>query len=188
MKFENRPNKSYIVNLGNGIRKEVWESRSVAVNSVILVLTNKSDIPYVLASKRGPNSADYQGKMNLIAGYLDWDEYAHEAVIRETWEECGLNILNLLSNTTVLANHMKQPWFVNTSPLENRQNVSLRYGCLLKLNISTLPKLSLDNNEVEGEIEEAMWIPVNKIDKYDWAFNHDSVIKEYLSLIKQNLL
>lgn len=189
MKFNNRENKSYKIN-----DKIVWESRSVAVNCVILAMIQSENYEYdtyVLVSKRGPNAADFQGKMNVIAGYLDWDETGTEACLREGWEECGINIKNILDSShfpndndspIIISNDMEQPWHVNTDPNSNRQNVSLRYG--MKVILNGLPKLTTDYNEVLGEVEDPLWLNINYIDNFDWAFNHDKLIKEYLKYVK----
>lgn len=31
----------------------------------------------------------------------------------------------------------------------------------------------------EDEVEAIGWIPVDSIDKYQWAFGHDEIIKEF---------
>jgi 8-oxo-dGTP pyrophosphatase MutT (NUDIX family) len=184
MKFKNRPNKSYKVK-EDGKDKLVWESRSVAVNGVILARKLGESTIFVLSSKRGPNSSDFQGKMNLIAGYLDWDETGSEALYRESWEEVGINIPKILEENWILKNNLFQPWHVKTSPDENRQNISLRYGLFFETKKGMdLPELSLENNEVEGEVEEAKWIPVSEVSNYEWAFGHDLVIHEYLKLVR----
>jgi hypothetical protein len=82
---------------------------------------------------------------------------------------------------------LEQPWHVKTEPDENRQNISLRYGVAVQMRDSVLPALSLENNEVEGEVENAMWLPVNELDQYQWAFDHDKVIKEYLVKIGDHI-
>jgi len=188
MKFNNRPNTPHKV--GDRI---IWESRSVAVNGVVILYVPGKQVPYVLVSKRGPKSADYQGYMNLIAGYMDWDESGPEALYREAWEEVGLDLRefaypekngqNSAFLDKVISNDLEQPWYVKTEPDENRQNISLRYGVALKMKESVLPELSLENNEVLGEVENAMWLPVNQLSNYSWAFEHDKVIKEYLARI-----
>ncbi len=177
--FKNRPNKSYKID-----GKEIWESRSVAVNLIVLVWTHDLKGPYVLTSKRGPAAADNKGKMNLIAGYLDWDETGEEATYRETWEECGIYIPDLLKNSSeIVTNDLDNPWYIATKPSENRQNISLRYGVALVLKSNILPKLSTSNNEVPGEIENPMWMPLDDVNKYQWAFNHDQVIFDYIKKI-----
>ena len=176
MKFNNRENPVH--KIGD---KTIWESRSVAVNLVVVIQDTIYPENYVLVSKRGPNAADNRGKYNLVAGYLDWDETASEAFIRETWEECGLDLLKTLKENTITQNNLVQPWHVQTDPASSRQNVSLRYGVKLLSTKGTFPALNTDNNEVEGEVEDPQWMPVSKIDNYEWAFDHDKLIKEYIS-------
>ena len=189
MEFKNTPNCSYLVELPKGKEKTVWESRSVAINGCIIIFLPNHKTPYVLASRRGPNSADYQGMMNLIAGYLDWDETGTEALYREAWEEVGLDLKRFAFPEgedagwyDIATNDLLNPWQVETDPNNsNRQNVSLRYGFICRLKEPRFPDLSLANNEVDGEVSEAWWMPVNEINKHEWAFNHDKVIKDYLA-------
>lgn len=190
MEFNNRPNTAHKV--GDRI---VWESRSVGVNGVVILYVPGEKVPYVLVSKRGPKSADYQGYMNLIAGYMDWDESGPEALYREAWEEVGIDLRGLAYPekyddclwSSIISNNLEQPWHVKTEPDENRQNISLRYGLAVRMKANILPALSLENNEVEGEVEHAGWLPVNEIDQYQWAFDHDKVIKDYLVKIGDHI-
>jgi 8-oxo-dGTP pyrophosphatase MutT (NUDIX family) len=186
MKFKNRPNVAHKV--GDHI---VWESRSTAVNGVVIVFLPGEPVPFVLVSKRGPNAADFKGHLNVVAGYLDWDESGTEALYRETWEETGLDLEALVypeksANalfSEVISNDLENPWHVKTKPTENRQNISLRYGVALKFKKDRLPDLTTKYNEVPGEVQAAWWMPVNQIDGFMWAFEHDKVIKEYLARI-----
>lgn len=176
MIFTNRPNTPHEFN-----GKVVWESRSVAVVGVIVLVKKK--IPYILVSKRGPKSPDFIGQMNLVAGYLDWDETGRQAVARECWEETGFNLHGFKDFKRVMASHLEDPWQVSTTPKNNLQNVTLRYGKVFKIDDNAkLPKLTTAYNEVEGETEDPMWMPFEEIDKYEWAFNHDRVIKQYVYL------
>lgn len=185
MKFKNRPNKCHQITDEDGTRT-VWESRSVAVNGVIII-TTKYLGPHVLVSKRGKNAADFFGFLNVVAGYLDWDETGKEAFFRETWEECGLDLEKLMRENEVLHVHINDPWQVKTDPSANRQNVSLRYGLSIFCSNEDdkLPALSLENNEVEDEVESCWWMPIDEIDNYKWAFKHDQVIKDFISYIKK---
>lgn len=191
MKFKNKPNKLIVEHLTGD---EYWNSRSVAVNGVIIIYLPGHASPYVLASRRGPNAADFRGRLNVIAGYLDWNETGPEAMVREAWEEVGINLTDLAYPRDedsiwygITDNSLQTPWAVNTDPALNHQNISLRYGIAIKLKDSKFPDLSLDNNEVEGEVSEAWWMPVHEIDNYLWAFDHDDVIKEYLVKINDHI-
>jgi len=172
-KFSNVENTPYNID-----GKVIWHSRSVAINVTTLVIKRGGVLTYALVSKRGPKAADFQGLMNNVAGYLDWNESGTQAVFRETWEETGLDLEYLLNHSEILGYNLDQPWHVKTTPDENQQNISLRYGILLT--VDELPELCLDYNEIPGEVEDPMWLPVKEIDNYKWAFNHDIVIKEYM--------
>jgi len=196
MEFFNRQNKLHFVIENNLFysflmwifkwafkKRAVWESRSVAVNCVVLVTLDDGTGPFILISRRGPNAADFKGKMNIVAGYLDWDESGTEAVLREAWEECGINLEELKGKNKVLADNLTDPWHVKTKPNENKQNVALRYGLKVKLSTNILPTLTTIHNEIPGEVETAQWVKEEEINHYEWAFNHDEVIKEYLRLL-----
>lgn len=178
MKFKNRQNICHKID-----GRDVWESRSVAVVGVIIIYRN--GIPYVLVSRRGPNSADYQGKMNLVAGYLDWDESGTEALSREAWEETGFDLTEHLETLDVIRRaDLTQPWSVTTRPGENHQNVTLRYGvCFHIPKDSEFPSLTTEHNEIEGECEDPQWMALELVGEYEWAFNHDRVILDYYNKI-----
>jgi 8-oxo-dGTP pyrophosphatase MutT (NUDIX family) len=179
MKFNNRAN---LVHKVNG--KLVWESRSVAVNLVVIMLPIYTMKPHVLVARRGPKAADFRGSYNLIAGYLDWDETGTQAATRETWEEVGIDLQDFFRNKDYLItkNDLSHPWFVKTDPSSNRQNVSLRYGLRIITKNKSFPEFDLSNNEVVGEVEDPQWMPVEEISNYEWAFDHDQVIEDYLNL------
>ena len=42
---------------------------------------------------------------------------------------------------------------------------------------------------VKRKVEAIEWIPVDSIDKYQWAFGHDKIIKEFIeyAIIKWDL-
>lgn len=83
------------------------------------------DLAYVPLGLRGDLMPTESGKWGLPGGYLDYDETAGEAVIRETWEELGLNIPHL-QRQYPFKGSLDQPYYVASQPLR-RQNVSLRF-------------------------------------------------------------
>jgi len=177
MKFNNVPNPFHYVE-----GKIVWESRSIAVTGVIFIYKNL--IPHVLVSRRGPKSADYKDKMNLVAGYLDWNETGFEAFVRETWEETGFNLLEALETMDIIKSNTKEPWSVNSKVDENHQNVTLRYGVCFQIGSDEqFPLLTTEHNEVVGECEDPQWLPLEHVNEHEWAFNHDKVIEEYYNKI-----
>ena len=143
-------------------------SRSIAVTGCIFTFLNGKWC--VLANKRGEGTPDFQGMWNMPCGYLDFNETTAEAVIREVYEETGIK---------VNPDHLHF-WKFNDSPTQNRQNVSFRYYALVDAqpgNISV--GTGNDRGGEEDEVEAIGWIPVDSIDKYQWAFGHDEIIKEF---------
>jgi 8-oxo-dGTP pyrophosphatase MutT (NUDIX family) len=150
--------------------KEYWISRSIAVLGIVFVEC-KNDF-YILANKRGKGTPDFSSYWNMPCGYLDYNETAEDAVIREIYEETGLNInknkLNFLE--------------INSSPDTNKQNVTLRY--FVKLFVNSLKKLKLTNEKSEkDEVEKIKLINIKDIDDYNWAFNHKELIEKYSKII-----
>jgi 8-oxo-dGTP diphosphatase len=165
-KFKNKPNNC-IEKDGN----QYWISRSIAVCGTISIIVD--DDIYILAGKRGKNSADNIGKWNLICGYLDFNETVQEACEREIWEETGFD-LNILESKVI---DFDKPWRIYSEPNGEKQNVTLHFTIISYMDY--FPKLTLKYNEVEDETEEAKWINIKDINNYQWAFDHMNVIKEY---------
>lgn len=152
--------------------KRYWVSRSVAV-STFLFLRDVGEI-YVLANKRGKGSADFQGLWNCPCGYLDFDETGEEAAVREVREETGY----IIESKELILDK------VITCPRQNHQNVTLRYIC--EKDISDIKKLDGDFGGEEEEVEEVKLINIKNIDDYEWAFEHNDIIKEIV--LKKNYL
>lgn len=145
-----------------------WVARNIAA-LVMIIGYNKKGKPYVLANKRGPKTPDpeFRGCWCMPCGYLDYNETIKEAAVREVFEETGvkLNIHNLIL------------FYINDNPNDDkRQNVTFRYRYTIKENIEDI-NLTSKNSE-EEEVSSIKWIPIDDIDNYKWAFNHDKIIKE----------
>jgi len=185
IKFKNRPNNSYDVG-----EKLVWESRSPALVAIIIAKFEQEE--YVLIGKRGIGAADNQGRFNCPCGYLDWDENGYDGICREVYEETGFYIPDIeqydnnnLINDYISDSHMKQPFYVNTDPKENRQNVSLSYGLSFVCD-KELPRLTIENCEPD-EVAEVKWLKLSQMKSYDFAFDHDKRIKYYLDKRNQDI-
>lgn len=169
-KFKSTPNKSYQTE--DGMK---WDSRACAVVANVWCVVD--DIPYVLVGKRGP-SMDNAGKYNMPCGYIDWDENLENAMYREVWEETGLD-LSIIPSDSISYKFSQQPFFVDTNPDSNRQNITLHTGIIFTA--SKLPVLSLDNME-PGESVEARWMSeeeVVAISYDDFAFKHKAKIDSF---------
>ncbi len=143
--------------------KEYWISRSVAV-AVVVFSYSMEDGYVVLANRRGEGAADFQGLWNVPCGYLDFDETLKEAAVREVFEETGYRLD---------INHL-QMRKISDSPSENHQNITVAFGTWHNCYEE---REALCGGE-ENEVEEIKWIPMCDLDKYQWAFKHDVLIKQ----------
>ena len=177
--FKNRGNEE--VDLPDG--RKVWLSRSPAVVAVVLGIYK--DNIFALTEKRSKTMMDEPGKLAIVSGYLDWDESGWDGITRELFEETGFDVRKYKGN--LIFDNDQQPWFVNTDPGENRQNVSLTYIMIYDFT-KGLPR------EVEqfqdSEIESVRWMPVEKVFSTgnQWAFNHDERIEMAVEKFQKYLI
>ena len=146
--------------------KGLWFSRSVAVATAVLL--NDGGKWYILANQRGNGTPDYQGYWNLPCGYLDYNEDANEAAVREVYEETGIR----LSPASI------KYFGHSSSPKENRQNVVFFFVGFLEGYKSEF-SFSKDNME-EGEVDGIQWLPIENVGDIKWAFDHDELVKKIL--------
>lgn len=173
-KFNNSPNQCIHYH-----GKDYWISRSAAVVGVVFAI--HKDSIFVLAEQRS-EKMDAPNKWCVPCGYLDWDETGYEAIVRELYEELKFNVEKHKSH--LIFNNEEQPFYVNTKPSENRQNVALTY-CLIFDFEKELPKLHKCD-----EVKDAKWIPLDRVQNkelYDWAFSHDERIEMAVNKFKEKL-
>jgi 8-oxo-dGTP pyrophosphatase MutT (NUDIX family) len=174
-KFKNRKNDEIVLPNGD----KIWDSRSVGVTC--MVISNVDGDDYILVAKRGDGAADFNGKWNAPGGYIDWDEDGSQAAIREIYEETGIYIPYITDNCEVLRYDLVQPYFTETEPSVNRQNIVLYYGIHFKCDklLSTT-----DKHSEPDEISDIKWVKISDLDNYDFAFGHKDKIKYYYQQIK----
>lgn len=187
--FKNTPNECTKTEDG----RTVFLSRSIAVCVPIMAVT-ANDECFMLISQRGAGTPDFQYHYNLVCGYLDFDENLHEAAKREIWEETGFNIDDIPKDD-VFYRLEQYPWAICSEPTSNKQNVTMRYGLVFRIDdTSCLPKLTNKNCE-PNEVIESIWMDYNECLKMDgseskidpienkvWAFNHFDVLREFIYL------
>ena len=156
-------NWSYTIKEGEHAGKTLWSGRYCAVTGIV-IYNNE----YILATKRGKGTPDYQGYWCMPCGFLEADESGPQGVVREIFEETGIKY-----NPKGF-----ELYGVQTEPeLCNNGNVTLRYTLIAEE--MTEPNYVNINGEAD-EVEEVKWIPAAEIDNYKWAFGHGDLMKEIL--------
>ena len=155
---------------------EYWISRSVAAAGFILRVTSDNDL-YILACKRSDKAADYHGYWCCPCGYLDYNETVKQCCAREIYEETGFSIrtsrLNLFN--------------IQDDPRDSiRQNITLKYYGIV--HISVWDDDGISNPPLDDEISEVAWIPINKVDEFQWAFGHKEIILDLVDKYMKNTL
>lgn len=155
-----------------------WISRSCAVTALVLIKIK--DGPFknktkVLINQRGENVPDFKGCWNIPCGYLDWNESSKEACIREVFEETGYDVRGFNSDD--------QPFFVNSSPTSNRENVVLFHK--FETEMTTAEYLAFEatrstEHSEEGEVTAIEFIFPEDRKDYEFAFGHEKYIEEYV--------
>lgn len=167
MNFNNRPNQCISINKSDDSTQLIWVSRSVAVLAIPFFVCNSKI--WVPLGKRSTTCPTEAGKWGLPAGYLDWDESADEAMIREVWEELGLNLRDY---NKICSGSIDQPYYVFSDPNgDASQNVTLRFTAVFE--VENLPQLTRST-----EVEEAKWFLTEEAMNMNLAFNHADILKE----------
>lgn len=147
--------------------REYWISRSVAVLGIVTA-TDYNGVEHILAVQRGIGTPDpeFVGAWCLPCGYLDFDETCKEAVSREVKEETGVDI----------SSDKFELVYINDDPKsDKRQNITLRFKAEL-IEYANDVKLT-DKFSETNEVMDIKWIPIDWVDNYKWAFNHEKIIK-----------
>ena len=150
--------------------REHWISRSIAA-VVCIIAKDKSGDEYVLAVQRGKGTPDpeYVGKYCMPCGYLDYDETIAQAAQREVKEETGL---------TFPVTDFKLVTINDNPSSDKRQNVTFRYLVKSDILVNELELMFTTKNSEKDEVSEIRFIKLSNIELYEWAFNHETLIKE----------
>lgn len=162
-------NWSYKINEGEHAGKTLWSGRYTCIAAFVFLL--KDNEWFVLTNKRGPGTPDFQGLWNCVCGFLEADESAQQGCSREVFEETGVKI----SPEKFL------PVFVQTEPANcNNANVTIRHIAVLFDQVDDWRPKPHTGGE-EEEVDEVYWMPLGKVQGYEWAFGHNNTIAELFS-------
>lgn len=187
MKFNNRENER--IALPDG--KEVYRVRSTAV--VVCIVCWHNNIPHVLMLERG-KAVDHSGLWCLPCGYLDWDETLDEAVLREVYEETGLDLTSI-PQEQIIHYDRGMPHDINSLPSENRQNIAHIFGIAIK---GPLPQLNPTEAIASGEVDSVEWVRLSAIPSNEdletsaiknmFAFNHNQRAHNFVELVRSEMI
>jgi len=152
--------------------REHWISRSIAA-VVCIIAKDRSGDEYVLAVQRGKGTPDpeYVGKYCMPCGYLDYDETIAQAAQREVKEETGLTFP--VTDFKLVT--------INDNPFDDkRQNVTFRYLVKSDILVNELELMFTTKNSEKDEVSSIRFIKLSNIELYEWAFNHETLIKEII--------
>ena len=136
--------------------REIWKSRNVAT-CVCVIRTSPSDTSkiQVLAVKRG-KEVSHSGLWCLPCGYLDYDETIKEGAARELMEEANLTV----------SPEKLEFYQIDSCPKKNLQNVTVHFYFYTEEDVESYEPKDL------GEVEEIIWVDVDKAQEIEWAFDH----------------
>lgn len=147
--------------------KELWYSRSLACNLIVFRIKGwflKS--VSVLANRRGSGCEFNKGLWNVPGGFIDFDEDAIECAIRETKEECGIDI----------PREKVQFDGLDTNPRGKRQTMVASHVAMVHEKDFPDTDLKTTGGE-EDEVAEIKWIDIRDLDKYDWVPRQKEMIR-----------
>ena len=186
MVFSNKENPCVTVNTDGSDRK-VWLSRSLAVVGVIII-NHK-----FLMVKRGTGCPDEVGKWVLPCGYVDWNETLKEAMYRETYEETGINLIEvrnyaneigynlMLDENDSFNSNEGMPIYVRSDPnRDKKQNISAYMYMEINDNKMPTPTWNPDTCDPK-ETAEVGWF---KYDEVYTLHQNDEIGFQHFDMIR----
>ncbi|MBP3732142.1 MAG: NUDIX hydrolase [Bacilli bacterium] len=148
-------------------KRTLYDGRYCAVSGFVFAVVHGKYS--VLANQRGQGTPDYQGCWNCPCGFLECSETSQEGIAREIMEECMVQVDPKRLKVV----------YVETEPEKcNNGNVTIRHRVFLGKQAQIIwdPNLGLESGGEKDEVESVRWIPLDKVDKYEWAFGHKETI------------
>jgi 8-oxo-dGTP pyrophosphatase MutT (NUDIX family) len=137
---------------------------------VPIFTVRKPNTIFIPLGRRSQNLNLCPGDWGLVAGFLDWNESAKECVLREVWEELGID-LSLYTDVP------DQPNCVNSFP-EKSENETISLQFIVKCDVDELPELKPQCDEVTDtfwhnvftDLPPGMKLAFNHKDLMKWAY------------------
>ena len=151
--------------------KIYYVSKSATASLAALCFDRKRGVWCILANQRGPGAGGKQGVWNLPVGFVERNESAEAAAIRETLEETGVEIPK---GTKIRQLGVRSGY---------SDRVSFAFSCVLEGDITDYP--TSDEYSEPGEVADIKWIPIftsvgtplkEVIKKYHWDKEPEEII------------
>lgn len=179
-KFNNIPNE--FVPAGTKSKNDYWMSRAGSISGFIFARCDEINggMMNALITKRSETMMDESNKYCVPCGYFDWGENGYEVMIREIYEETSLYLPDY-KKFIIFDNH-QQPFYVETRPSNNRQNIELMYITVLEFGKDKESFPMFVENYTNKEIVAAIWMDwytfIHANNGLEWAFNHNIRIQD----------
>jgi ADP-ribose pyrophosphatase YjhB (NUDIX family) len=159
--------------VGDGDVRTLYDGRYCAVSGFFFAIVEGKYS--VLANLRGSGTPDYQDCWCCPCGFLERGEDAKGGIIRETKEECMIDIPR---------DKIREVHTETDPEICNNGNVTIRHTGFLGKQNQIFLDTPLDEWDAglggeKNEVADIRWIPVDDIGKYRWAFNHLQTIRQY---------
>ena len=136
--------------------RDDYQSPSVTVDAI--ATRNIDESLELLMIKRSPQPPEWEGMWAFPGGFVDYGEDPEDAVIRELFEETGVEGKNPLP-LTILGTPGRDP---------RKHCIGLFY----------LVEVNPDSKPVGGDdAVDAMWININQLNKQNVAGDHSKIIE-----------
>ena len=150
----------------------LWYSRSLACSCIVFGYNKDNEI-CVLANKRGEGCEFNNFLWNVPGGFIDFDESAEQAAVRELYEETGVKVSSAEVTLAVF----------DTEPKGNRQTMTASFTHRLPDDVDVEDIETTNEHSEPGEVAEIKFIPIKEIDKYQWTRGQRRKIRAALHLM-----
>ena len=139
------------LNLINNVKR--YPSINISVDAII-----KNDDKVLIIKRSNKNEEGYE-KWALVGGFIDYSESAKKAVLREVFEEVGLEL--------------KDPSFLNYYDDFNRDNRKRNISLVFEMKFKG--SVNINKEEVSG----FKWVSKKDFKNHNYAFDHKKILEDY---------
>lgn len=132
----------------------------ISVTADVVLFSDEDDSHILLIRRKNP---PFAGQWAFPGGFVNEDEYAHDAAIRELWEETGINIAGRCSNV---------PEF-----LADRPDRDPRGRVISVVYTAFIPREEPTAGDDAAHVE---WVPLKDLQWSGLAFDHEAILTDII--------